>query len=833
MQKILTRIIVAALFLVPFFALLPLPHIWPFSIPYEFFFPFITGKAFLFRTLVEIALACWVVLAFLDPRYRPRWTVLTTTVTVFAVVTLAADLLGVNPIRSIMSNFERMEGWLIVAHLWGLYMVMTHVFGADDEGRRLWRRWFQTSLVVAGIVMIYAICQLLGWAGIHQGSTRLDASLGNAAYLAIYVFMHLGIAAYLFRTLALKVWRHVVAVVCVALAILFFTVPMFSMVAQGILGLIVLAVAVGMSPYLTFTLFGAFIIFETQTRGTIIGLGVGIIATCAMCALLVAGVTWKKVLALLSYPFIIILYALFVLIMGLFSLSLWWLFWIGVAYTVALAVYVFMSRGAVTQRSVIIGRWVATGIIALGFVAGGVFYLVKDASFIKNSPSLDRIASISLSDTKTQARAYIWPMALKGFTERPILGWGQENFNYIFNANYNPKMWSQEQWFDRAHSVFLDWLVAAGAVGLIVYVALYVLLIASLWRSSSSVAEKSVLTGLVIGYAIHNIFVFDNAASYILFFALLAFAGTHSRRQSIGTSSPRMYHRDMVEYVVMPIMILALAAGIYWLMIRPIQANTRLIAALSACTQQQVMPDPTLFSRALAISATADQEVREQIMSCAANVFARPYPGPIKQAFYDLARTAIADQTAYAPQDARMYVIGGSMLNAVRPVDAVPLLERAHELTPRKQGVNIQLAGSYINLGRNDEAVALLKEAYESDQTNTEAQSAYIMGLVFAGHDDQARTIASTSIELFENEKVANAYVSIKQYDKAIALYKKLLTRDAKSIPLRSGLAQAYVSAGMKWMAGEVLRGIAKDYPEYKDQVEAAIKQIETYKETP
>jgi hypothetical protein len=51
-------------------------------------------------------------------------------------------------------------------------------------------------------------------------------------------------------------------------------------------------------------------------------------------------------------------------------------------------------------------------------------------------------------------------MALKGIAERPVLGWGQENFNYVFNKYYNPQMFGQEEWFDRTHNVVLDWLIA-------------------------------------------------------------------------------------------------------------------------------------------------------------------------------------------------------------------------------------------------------------------------------------------------------------------------------------------------------------------------------------
>lgn len=740
LQKILRYIAIGSLFLIPIFPLL---------VANTYFFPFITGKAFYFRILVELAFSSWVILAFLDAKYRPKFTPLTIGVTLFTVIALIADLLGVNPVRSIWSNFERMEGWLVVAHLWMFYMVASHMFGSAEEGKRMWQSWLNVSLGVAVIVMIYAFAQLFGWADIHQGSSRLDASLGNAAYLAVYMLMHIGIAVYMF-----------------------FVAKSKKILNSGFL----------QWAYPILAVIFSFIVLQTQTRGTIIGLVGGII--------------------------------------------------------LALALYAIFAKSE-TKKS----RWISAGVIGLIVVVGIVFWMNRNSSFIKGIPVLDRIGSISINDTKTQARAYIWPMAINGALERPILGWGQENFNYIFNTNYNPHMYNQEQWFDRAHSVFLDWFVASGFVGLISYLALYVLALIAIWKSDLKVGQKSALTGLIAGYAVHNIFVFDNLASYVFFFALLGFAGSLSIPKKARTSSTssmsklsswmekKTFSLDAVEYVVMPIVIVVLVAGLYFLNIRSIQANTRLISALSACGRNG-SADATLFVKALSVSPMADQEIREQILACTGNVVNAQYPGPTKQAFFELASQEIKKQIESAPNDARMYVIGGMFLsNLNQTAEALPMLEKAHELTPGKQSVAIQLATVYVNTGKTEEALALLKQAYESDTSYGEAQSAYLVGLIIAGKEAEAQKLfGTTTPSLFDNDRVARAYLSAKKYDKAINIYKKLIEADAKNVNLRGQLAQAYYAADMIWQATETMRTLAKDFPEYKAQAEAAIKEIQAPK---
>ncbi|MEN9524292.1 MAG: hypothetical protein RL536_361, partial [Candidatus Parcubacteria bacterium] len=82
----------------------------------------------------------------------------------------------------------------------------------------------------------------------------------------------------------------------------------------------------------------------------------------------------------------------------------------------------------------------------------------------------------------------------------------------------------------------------------------------------------------------------------------------------------------------------------------------------------------------------------------------------------------------------------------------------------------------------------------------------------------------------FESERVAQVYLAIKQYDKAISILKKLVAATPTDVNLRAKLAQAYNSAGMNSLAVDTLRAVEKDHPEYKDQIEAAIKQMQAPK---
>ena len=176
-KQVARWVALGALFLIP---------LTPLLVANSFFFPFITGKAFFFRILVEIAVAAWVVLAFVDKEYRPRFSWIGLVVLGFVVWMFVADAFAPNATKAFWSNFERMEGWVLLAHLLGFFFSAGAVLRVEKK----WRAWFLASLGVSIVIVGYVFLQLGGKLPIHQGSVRIDASFGNSTYLAIYLLFN-------------------------------------------------------------------------------------------------------------------------------------------------------------------------------------------------------------------------------------------------------------------------------------------------------------------------------------------------------------------------------------------------------------------------------------------------------------------------------------------------------------------------------------------------------------------------------------------------------------------------------------------------------------------
>jgi len=128
-------------------------------------------------------------------------------------------------------------------------------------------------------------------------------------------------------------------------------------------------------------------------------------------------------------------------------------------------------------------------------------------------------------------RFVVWGKGWKGFLEKPILGWGPENFNVVFTKFFNPCVFlgecGGEIWFDRVHNIVLDILVTTGVVGFVIYLSIFVISI--IWLLKVYLKDKYNafsflgMTSLLTVYFLQNLLVFDMISSYTVFFLSLGF----------------------------------------------------------------------------------------------------------------------------------------------------------------------------------------------------------------------------------------------------------------------------------------------------------------------
>ena len=168
--------------------------ITPLLLSSKFFFPFISSKVFFFRLIIELALVCYVILAFADKRFRPRITKLSGVVYAYIAIIFVTSLVGLNFYRSFWGNTERGEGIVTFLHVIAFFVILSGLF----QDKKQWERFFAFAVLVSVGVSIYATLQRFGSSLVFAGDiSRISATIGNASFFGGYLVSHIYLAAWL------------------------------------------------------------------------------------------------------------------------------------------------------------------------------------------------------------------------------------------------------------------------------------------------------------------------------------------------------------------------------------------------------------------------------------------------------------------------------------------------------------------------------------------------------------------------------------------------------------------------------------------------------------
>ena len=419
----------------------------------------------------------------------------------------------------------------------------------------------------------------------------------------------------------------------------------------------------------------------------------------------------------------------------------------------------------------------------------GSFAAFRNTQFVRNNSVLSRFASLTTEDIRTQGRYFVWPIAYEGFKEKPLLGWGQDNFNYVFQKHYTPDMFHLEPWFDRAHNIFLDWMVAGGILGILAYLSLYATLLFSIWRRASdtrgedenfSRAEKSILTGLIAAYFFHNFFVFDHLASYVLFFSLLAYV--HSRKNSGGALWQKLVKEKHIKIIMLPALSVLLILSLYFANFLPVSANLSLIGALKARQLGEPALAAKYFVKSYARSPLGRLEITEQIAANSIFILSSNLSIDERNQFFSFASGAVRSVAEEFNDDANTQLIAGSFFTRTGQFDeAHTYFSRAQEFIPGKQAVYFGIGVLYLNQGDYRAALTEFKRAYDMAPEYGEAKMLYLVGAIYAGERGQEQALIN---ELEEREFVFEDRILSAYHDSGrISDVRAILARRAELDP--------------------------------------------------
>jgi O-antigen ligase len=681
-----------------------------------------------------------------------------------------------------------MEGWFTHLHLFIYFTILYSVYKTSEDWTRMWS-WFAIGSVA---VAMQGLLQLFGQSEfflskylINSSSTiptiinsayptsmgntlRLDSTLGNAAYFGIYTLFFVFIGT--FMSYKMNKWsgpQGYARLLWVMLSSLIMLTYNFFLIAANAIADTNLTTAQNIAT------FGNFVWF--------IGLILLFISSLSFVRSVIDGKVGSITFAIVAFVNLILL-----------------------AYTQTRGSYLGLMVGAVISMICIVSfgrkeypKLAKSALLSIGIISMliGIFIAFKDTNLVRQSVILNRLATINANpivsplesvrkikdenvsyDALTEwfgeativSRLLNAKMSIDGVndsTKTLLLGYGQENYHTVFASKFDPRMYAQEAWFDRAHNVFMDWLVAGGLLGLISYLALYLTPIYMMWRgkgrNNMKLIERSLLTGLLTAYFIHNVFVFDNLMSYIIFIALLAYIASITRsHDAIKVEAGKTSERNtMLIYASILIGCVITLTIFVNSVAKPLMTNLDLISILRinntnpstflASTTELIDKVKAAKSR----NSFGNVEVNEQLIQLASrvnNVDQSKLNDEDKAnvsagvaALKGYAETEFEAMIKARPTARNTSFYGSYLRQGGQYEKALTYLKMAHEISPKKQMISFEYIGALYITGKKDEALALAKETYENEKNFTTAKNLYdsIQSLSNATATKQAETI--------------------------------------------------------------------------------------------
>lgn len=382
--------------------------------------------------------------------------------------------------------------------------------------------------------------------------------------------------------------------------------------------------------------------------------------------------------------------------------------WLGLA--VGLAVFVilmlvkFSGEAGVIEPAKFRKRLLAVfGLIICSLI---VLMTFRGAAFVKNNFVLSRLTSISLSDATARSRLILWQSAWRAWREKPLTGWGGENFEIAADKHFDSRLALYEAWYDRAHNFVFDYGVSFGWPGLLAYLAIF----GVVWRKLAAGLKtdfvfSAVFIALFAAYLVQNFFIFDSFVSYLMLFFVLAFIDSAGRDGTENTDAAGIIKRKMAMKPVEKFIFIFLAvigySLFYFFNLKPFLAAALAGRILSLPAERAVAATPLLRDALALNSFVSDEAVYQAVLDYVGKI-SRNQTLAQDEEFYRVATERLEKNISHSPERIRNYAalawlnLYFSGQDKTRVSRSLTLARKIRELSPNKKEAYLLLAAGYI-----------------------------------------------------------------------------------------------------------------------------------------
>ena len=613
-------------------------------------FPYVIGKTVFIRSFVALF---WVSLSIILIRAKKQPSEIVSRLDLsflknpifvsifsFLFIGLISALFASNQTKAFFGTVERGEGMIQIFFLALLFAGSLIILRGKE-----WTQFFKLSVLVGIVLSIDSITEFIRAGGIGRPN---GSFITNPAFLAAFLLFALLAAFIVLIRVRAPIWRYTA-----------YSGIIFSIIALGI----------------------------TNTRGALVGLAAGIIASL-----------------------------------------------------------VFFAFNSGKLKINILGRDLGLKTLSIGFLIflfllGSTFIFTIQSSVWDKIPGFNRLSEISLEDNTTQSRLVTTRTALRAIDPTNnslrtfLIGYGQDNFNIAYNLHYDPSVQRYEElWFDRAHNKLLDVFVMQGLLGLLAYLAIWYFVIRTIFRYSKSSSEDEgerfnktiLLSGALLfygtSYFVQNLFLFDQPANHVANFMFWVFVAhlyqKNERPSGLMKESTLRYIAPIIGVVTVYLVIL------YSLI--PFNQTIQLVSTIrteSAITLSENLDKITLPYN------YAQPEIRFRVLDIASTLVSVDGARP----FIDDALRLKEEVLLEDPLEPRNFQVVGFVYDSIARLQDEPELylvaedhlRTAMELAPGRQEIQFLLAQNLLSQGRLEEAYDLSLEMLAAEPNAPKGRAFY------------------------------------------------------------------------------------------------------------
>ncbi len=502
-------------------------------------------------------------------------------------------------------------------------------------------------------------------------------------------------------------------------------------------------------------------------------------------------------------------------------------------------------------------RMAGIGMLIAMLVAIGGVWMAKDTVFVQDIQALQRLTTMSFSDATTVSRLATWKASWIAFTEHPLLGIGYENYRIAFNKHFPITLFDihAEQWFDRAHNVIFDVLVASGIIGFLSYVSIFIAAFYALWRIYREYPER--IYGLLIlgvgllAYLGQNLFVFDTLPTYLLFFVILAYLArsatlTDRERERLTLTRMNTWFRRMRPNNILLAGVVTLF--IFWVHVQvnmlPARANAALATAITHQARGNYTEAVDSYRKSAQSTTSQRYEARQRYGEfMLSNNLAQTFSPEETEQLYEESIEFLEESLKSYGDDVQNHLYLLSLYNRGSVYDqeyidrAEALGETALDLSPSRPHLYFELARTAA--GRNTEegrakGLAYLEEVLELSPDNPEMYLNLLNAQLSSGMEEEAKrtydhitTLAAWEGALGERKKLAELYIRYEHFAEAVVLYEELIDMGSEKSEYFIRLAALYRQVGDYARAKSSALRAAEVDPSLAGETQLFIEQLE------